>query len=379
MGSWIHTFVCKTPSIIMPLKTTVIGAWPKPSYLNIKDWFQSGQNSFNPAKSDEPQTSEEILQKAIDEVVAKQLDLGIDIVNDGEIARETYFSHFVKRIKGMNPDNVVDKKIRNGACDLKAISIESKIESGDDWAYIEWQRTVKAVEKWLKNQNFDGDIESEAKSRVKYTLPGPMTIMDCTMDSFYGNDKKKDLIDDLIGVINKEILSLANHGCQYIQLDEPVLMRYPEDAINYGIEDAKRCFSGLPEGITSIVHLCCGYPTYVDQNDYMKADKNLYIKLAELLEKSGIHQVSIEDAEAKNDLEALLPNFKNMTVILGAITIARSKIEEFETLQERIKKALELMENPEKLVLAPDCGLGFLNEEQIHSKLEAMVKVAKSF
>ena len=51
---------------------------------------------------------------SLDEVVAKQLDLGVDIVNDGEIARETYFSHFVKRIKGMNPDNVVDKKIRNG-------------------------------------------------------------------------------------------------------------------------------------------------------------------------------------------------------------------------------------------------------------------------
>ena len=93
-----------------------------------------------------------------------------------------------------------------GACDLKAISIESKIESGDDWAYIEWQRTVKAVEKWLKNQNFDGDVEKEAKSRVKYTLPGPMTIMDCTMDSFYGSDKKKELIDDLIGVINKVII-----------------------------------------------------------------------------------------------------------------------------------------------------------------------------
>ena len=75
-------------------------------------------DSFNPAKSDEPETSEEILQKAIDEVVAKQLDLGIDIVNDGEIARETYFSHFVKRIKGMNPDNVVDKKIRNGELHL---------------------------------------------------------------------------------------------------------------------------------------------------------------------------------------------------------------------------------------------------------------------
>ena len=85
-----------------------------PSSFFLVKYYFIVLDSFNPAKSDEPETSEEILQKAIDEVVAKQLDLGLDIVNDGEIARETYFSHFVKRIKGMNPDNVVDKKIRNG-------------------------------------------------------------------------------------------------------------------------------------------------------------------------------------------------------------------------------------------------------------------------
>ena len=75
----------------------------------------------------------------------------------------------------------------------------------------------------------------------------------------------------------------------------------------------------MPEGVTSIVHLCCGYPTYLDQDGYKKADKTLYVKLSNLLENSGINQVSIEDAEAQNDLELLLPNFKNMAVILGNV------------------------------------------------------------
>ena len=124
------------------------------------------------------------------------------------------------------------------------MSIESKLEAKEEWAYLEWQKTVKSVEKWLKAHNFEGDVEAEAKSRVKYTLPGPMTIMDCTHDTFYGEDKKRELIDDLIGIINKEILSLAKHGCKYIQLDEPVLMRYPENAESYGIQDAGKCFKG---------------------------------------------------------------------------------------------------------------------------------------
>ena len=71
---------------------------------------------------------------------------------------------------------------------------------------------------------------------------------------------------------------------------------------------------GLPEDVISAVHLCCGYPTHCDQDDYMKADKNLYKTLAPLLDNSGIKQFSIEDAEAQNNLEDLLPLFKKSTV-----------------------------------------------------------------
>ena len=137
-------------------------------------------------------------------------------------------------------------------------------------------------------------------------------------------------------------------------------------------------FTGIPESVTSIVHLCCGYPSYRDQNDYLKADKTHYEAVGQLLDESGIHQVSIEDAEAQNDLERLLPNFKRISVILGSVAIARSKIEDFETLKARIEKALKFIDS-ERLILAPDCGLGFLTEEQIMSKLEVMVRVANAF
>ena len=71
-----------------------------------------------------------------------------------------------------------------------------------------------------------------------------MTILDCIKDQFYGEEKARDLIDDLIKIINHEILSLAKHGCKNIHLDEPVLMRYPEKALDYGVKDVIKCFEG---------------------------------------------------------------------------------------------------------------------------------------
>ena len=129
---------------------------------------------------------------------------------------------------------------------MEAVSISAKLEPSEEWAYKEWQRTVQAVEKWLKNQGETEDLEMKARARVRYTLPGPMTILDCTCDQFYGEERRQEMIDDLIKVINTEILSLAKHGCKVIQLDEPVLMRYPEQALAYGIKDVQRCFEGNP-------------------------------------------------------------------------------------------------------------------------------------
>ena len=79
--------------------------------MNISDGFVPiGKNEFE-KKHD---ANAEALEKAIDEVVAKQLDLGIDVVNDGELPRENYFLHFVRKIKGIDADNLVAKTVRNG-------------------------------------------------------------------------------------------------------------------------------------------------------------------------------------------------------------------------------------------------------------------------
>ena len=108
----------------------------------------------------------------------------------------------------MTPDNLTPVYLTPfiGACELKAVAIVGKLESKEPYAFKEWQRTVCSVTKWLKKNDAmgtDEEIEDLARSRVKYTLPGPMTIMDCIVDNFYGEDKRQELIDDLIWIINK--------------------------------------------------------------------------------------------------------------------------------------------------------------------------------
>ena len=95
-----------------------------------------------------------------------------------------------------------------GACHVQAPTITGKIEApnGDPWCWKEWRRTVDSVLKYLRENNkesSDEALETEAKSRVKFTLPGPMTILDGIVDKFYGEEKRRDLIEDLINCINK--------------------------------------------------------------------------------------------------------------------------------------------------------------------------------
>lgn len=371
----------------MPVKTTVVGAWPKPDYLDLPDWFSSGNGMvcYNPVMKEKALASLEkngdcvtdVVQKAVDEVITKQLDLGLDVVTDGEIERENYFFHFVRNIQGMQLDGKTKKLIRDGASSTYAAMAVGKLEINEGWAWKEWERSVQVVEQWLtKNGQGGDDVRARAAGRVKYTIPGPMTMMDCIVDKHYGEGKERDLIDDLISCVNKEILNLAEHGCKIIQIDEPVMMRYPDKAVAYGLQDVVKCFQGLPSDVTTIVHLCCGYPDHLDQDDYIKADKNIYITLAQLLDKSGIHQASIEDAQAQNELDQLLPHFKNITIILGVVKVARSTVEPADLIEQRARDALKYID-PDRLILAPDCGLGFLPEDLIMQKLSNMVQAAK--
>ncbi len=121
--------------------------------------------------------------------------------------------------------------------------------------------------------------------------------------------------------------------------------------------------------------MCCGYPGHLDDEDYLKAGADSYFRLAEAIDGSCIDQISIEDAHCHNDL-ALLEKFRASTVILGSVAIAQSRIASPEEIAGRLTAALEHID-PDRLMVAPDCGLMMLDRELAMTKLQNMCAAAQ--
>ena len=209
---------------------------------------------------------------------------------------------------------------------------------------------------------------------VKITVPGPTTIMDTCANTYY--DDSKTLAIDLAKALNSEIRALAAAGCKNIQIDEPLFARNVERALAFGIDCVDRCFDGVPEDVNRVMHMCCGYPDHLDDEEYHKADPMAYFRLASAVDRSSVHQVSIEDAHCNNPL-TLLEEFRDSTVILGAVAIARSRIEVETGIAARLSAALHHIDRS-RLMVAPDCGLAMLGRDLAIAKLQAMCAAAKS-
>ena len=207
---------------------------------------------------------------------------------------------------------------------------------------------------------------------MKLTVPGPLSIIDTTANTYYKSER--DLAFDLADALNYEIRALADAGCDFIQVDEPLFVRKVDDALDFGVECLDRCFDGVPGHVTRVMHMCCGYPGHLDDEDYLKADPQCYFELARHVDRSSVDQVSIEDAHCLNDLN-LLEQFAQTSVILGVVAIARSKLETSDYIGARLQHALNYID-ADRLLAAPDCGLTMLSRDMAMAKLSAMCTAA---
>ena len=347
--------------------TTVIGAYPKPSLLQLPDWFnaEGGTDTLKPtvdynnAIKKMGEDAESIFLKAAAEVINDQIECGIDIVTDGEVRRENYIHYHCRHITGVDFNTLTEKIARTGNYKCWLPTIVAKVEAQDSFLVHDWKVSQKLSSK-----------------PVKITIPGPMTIADTIANTYYKSDDKMGF--DLAEVINVEIKRLQKAGCKYIQVDEPLFARKPQKAIDFGIDNLAKCFEGLENTeIEKITHICCGYPDKLDVINYPKAPLDSYKKIAKALDASLIDSVSIEDAHRYNDLE-LLRNFTKTKVIFGLIKIASSQIETKEEIENRVLDALNYIDK-QQLIAAPDCGLGHLPRQLAIEKLKIMVDVAKKF
>nr|UKS50401.1 B12-independent methionine synthase 2 [Karlodinium veneficum] len=354
----------------MPLQTTVIGSFPKPEYLDLPDWFKSGAGagSTEATKTYSKLLSERSLgeqakleadiMRATKEVIDIQGECGVNIVTDGEIRRENYIHYLCRFIEGIDFENLTDTSCRNGAYVASLPTIRSKVS---------WRGPSDVAAEWKKAQDV-------AQMPVKYTLPGPLTIIGTLNNAFYENEK--DLAEDLAAIVGNLVKELSQAGCKQIQIDEPLFARQPQKALAYGVSLLDACFRNAADDCFKTMHMCCGYPEYLDQEGYKKAEPSVYFQLAEAVDNTCIDAVSLEDAHCHNDL-TLLEKFKTTTVILGSVKIASSKVESVEEIKERLEQALDHIP-ADRLIVAPDCGLAFLPLPILKSKLINMCTAAKA-
>ena len=358
------------------MQTTTLGAFPKPSYVPVTDWFSNSDGDYTSRYLDQIKNAgdevDTLFDRAVLEVVQDQIDVGIDIPTDGEIRRENYIHYLCRELDGIDFSKLSTVELR-GTTTCLVPTITGPIGAGPSIA------DPGASKQPISNLSVpvlvrDFLLAQEASDRpIKITVPGPMTIIDSIADDFYHDDAN--LGHDLAKALNQHILALVEAGCRHIQVDEPVMARKPRVALDHGIDSLATCFDGVPDSVARASHACCGYPNRLDEFDYVKADQSAYLDLAEALDASVIDALSIEDAHRHNDLAQLLPRFKNTTIIFGVIGIARSEIETVDSIEARLRQAVQYLPH-DRIIAAPDCGLGYLGRDLALSKLSNMVEAA---
>ena len=349
----------------MTLLTTTIGAYPKPDYVTVPDWFGKARGvhdkepteTWADALAELGEKAEEVFARGTREAVLDQVECGIDIPTDGEIRREDYIYYHCRHLNGISFDHLSERTFRTGTFTAKLPTIVAPVGPRESFLPEEWRIAQSFTDK-----------------PVKVTLPGPMTITDTTADEFYGDPRR--LGQDLAAALNQEVLALVQAGCRYIQIDEPLFARKPDAALEYGVENLERVVHGCPETVVRTMHMCCGYPDRLDHPNYPKAPLESYQRLAESMEQSVFDAVSIEDAHRHNDL-SMLETYRTTTIILGVITIAETRIESVEEIHTRLGQALAHIDAP-RLMAAPDCGLGLLGRTLAKRKLANMCEAAHS-
>ncbi len=340
------------------MRTTTIGSYPKPASMNLPGFIAKHPNPTHRYTEWLKTRGDADIEAALEgarAIVREQVSCGIDIPTDGEAPREHYVYYHLRHIEGFDFQNLAERSSRGGAWSPKVPVLREAVRPGFPFLAEDWRTAQEA-----------------SVQPVKMTIPGPMTIIDSTVNEHYEDEKA--LAGALADTLNVEIRRLAEAGCQYIQVDEPLFARRPDAALDWGIECMERCFHGLPLTVTRVMHMCCGYPSALNMTDYPKADPRAYFELAKPLDDAKIDAVSIEDAHRHNDL-ALSEEFRRTTVILGCVDIANTRVESVDEISGRLNAAHQHID-PARLIAAPDCGLAMLDRETVVRKLTNLTNAA---
>ncbi|GAD51491.1 5-methyltetrahydropteroyltriglutamate--homocysteine methyltransferase [Halarchaeum acidiphilum MH1-52-1] len=315
------------------LLTTVVGSYPKPTWLNrARDLHEADDESFD----DDDWT--EALDDACRIVTHEHERAGLDVVVDGEMRREEMVEFFARRIDGYEFNGPVKVWGHNY---FDKPSVASPVAYDEPWLLDEYEFAAGVADR-----------------PVKVPITGPYTLASWSFNEVYDTDA--DLAYDLADLVNREVTKLVEAGARYIQIDEPALATTPDDHAIVG-ECLDRIVADLPDDVRVGLHVCYGDYSriYPEINDY------------------PIDEFDVE--LANGDYEQIdvftEPDFEP-DLALGVVDAHTADVESVEQIKRNIREGLKVVP-PEKLTVSPDCGLKLLPREIASGKTENMVRAAR--
>jgi 5-methyltetrahydropteroyltriglutamate--homocysteine methyltransferase len=329
-------------------ETTIAGSLPKPA------WLAETQKLWPQWKA----TGAELAAAKADATllwIKTQEDAGLDIVGDGEQSRQHFVHGFLEQVEGIDFEHKVTMGIRDNRYDAQVPQVVSALRL---------KGRVHAAEAQL--------ARAHTRKKLKFTLPGPMTIVDTVADRFYG-DKVK-MAYAFAELLNQEALALQADGVDIIQFDEPAFNVYMKDAADWGVKALEVAAKGLT--CTTAVHICYGYGIQAN-NDWKQTLGEAwrqYELVFPALARSSIKQVSLECYHSRVPAE-LMALLKGKDVMVGVIDVASDVIETPEEVADTIGRALQFVPK-ERLFPCTNCGLAPMSREVAVKKLEALAQGA---
>jgi 5-methyltetrahydropteroyltriglutamate--homocysteine methyltransferase len=328
--------------------TTIAGSLPKPA------WLAAPKRLWAPWRLEGDELAE-AKDDATLLALKLQEDAGIDIVGDGEQARQHFVHGFLEAVEGIDFDRRVEMGIRNNRYKAMCPTVVGPLRL---------KSRVHAREARL--------ARAHTTHKLKFTLPGPMTIVDTIADAHYGDRVKMAMA--FAALLNEEARGLATDGVDVIQFDEPAFNVYMDEAAGWGIDALHRAIEGV--AATSAVHICYGYgiPANIEWKATLGTEWRQYEKFFPALAKSRIDQVSLECINSHVPM-SLLKLLDGKDVLIGVIDVATDTIETPDEVAAVIAKALDYVPR-ENIVACTNCGMAPMRREIATKKLEALAQGA---
>src|SRR2546423_4197966 len=327
----------------MLVPTTIAGSLPKPEWLAPPHllwapWLLEGEKLAE-GKRD-----------AVRLALFDQEHAGIDIVTDGEQTRRHFVTTLIENLDGADFEHKKTVRIRN--------RYEADVPVGVG-------PVARTHPIYIDDAHF---LRGQTGRRVKFTLPGPMTMVDTLYDDHYRSREK--LAWAFAEILNEEARAIEATGVDVIQFDEPAFNVYFDEVRDWGIAALERAARGLK--CDTAVHICYGYgiKANIDWKSTLGSEWRQYEQTFPLLARSAIRQVSLECANSRVPLE-LLGLLAGKDVLVGAIDVASDKVETPQEVAQTLMAAPAFLP-AERLPACTNCGMVPLSRDVARAKLEAL-------